>query len=119
MYAPHSTNTLFFFLMIRRPPRSTLFPYTTLFRSDGAGRPVLLASPVAEAVPVDFGIEPSQADDVGVVSHAVEPLEHARQIVVPLTYCVDRQGRVLHVPARCLTHCRRGRLGRQLVRLYV
>src|SRR5256885_14633212 len=25
----------FFFLMIRRPPRSTLFPYTTLFRSPG------------------------------------------------------------------------------------
>ena len=24
---------MFFFLMIRRPPRSTLFPYTTLFRS--------------------------------------------------------------------------------------
>src|SRR6266480_6783000 len=40
---------LFFFLMIRRPPRSTLFPYTTLFRShqhvggmllDGAGDPI-------------------------------------------------------------------------------
>src|SRR5258708_14216021 len=27
------SNYLFFFLMIRRPPRSTLFPYTTLFRS--------------------------------------------------------------------------------------
>src|SRR2546428_7396202 len=26
-------ESLFFFLMIRRPPRSTLFPYTTLFRS--------------------------------------------------------------------------------------
>src|SRR6266487_5073567 len=26
-------SVLFFFLMIRRPPRSTLFPYTTLFRS--------------------------------------------------------------------------------------
>src|SRR3712207_8611424 len=26
-------SALFFFLMIRRPPRSTLFPYTTLFRS--------------------------------------------------------------------------------------
>src|SRR5438552_8863412 len=25
---------MFFFLMIRRPPRSTLFPYTTLFRSE-------------------------------------------------------------------------------------
>src|SRR2546426_7959880 len=29
---------LFFFLMIRRPPRSTLFPYTTLFRSCPHGR---------------------------------------------------------------------------------
>src|SRR5256885_4843401 len=29
---------LFFFLMIRRPPRSTLFPYTTLFRSGEIGR---------------------------------------------------------------------------------
>src|ERR1041384_8650022 len=29
---------LVFFLMIRRPPRSTLFPYTTLFRSDCAHR---------------------------------------------------------------------------------
>src|SRR3712207_6909076 len=28
-----SSYYLFFFLMIRRPPRSTLFPYTTLFRS--------------------------------------------------------------------------------------
>src|SRR2546430_16214358 len=27
----------FFFLMIRRPPRSTLFPYTTLFRSSATG----------------------------------------------------------------------------------
>src|SRR3712207_8547279 len=27
-----------FFLMIRRPPRSTLFPYTTLFRSHAGGR---------------------------------------------------------------------------------
>src|SRR5690348_17911622 len=28
-------STVLFFLMIRRPPRSTLFPYTTLFRSGG------------------------------------------------------------------------------------
>src|SRR6266513_3248095 len=28
---------IFFFLMIRRPPRSTLFPYTTLFRSPRRG----------------------------------------------------------------------------------
>src|SRR3982751_7040146 len=33
----------FFFLMIRRPPRSTLFPYTTLFRSRAGLDPVKVA----------------------------------------------------------------------------
>src|SRR2546426_1692403 len=38
------SSSLFFFLMIRRPPRSTLFPYTTLFRSHSPGaRPAPLA----------------------------------------------------------------------------
>src|SRR5947209_16706096 len=32
-------SLLFFFLMIRRPPRSTLFPYTTLFRSHARRAP--------------------------------------------------------------------------------
>src|SRR5260370_42406566 len=39
IYARFDTNDLFFFLMIRRPPRSTLFPYTTLFRSPRCRRP--------------------------------------------------------------------------------
>src|SRR2546422_6986863 len=43
-FSSHQTihqSFYFFFLMIRRPPRSTLFPYTTLFRSGccGASRP--------------------------------------------------------------------------------
>src|SRR5258707_2726447 len=33
MKSRHNALRIFFFLMIRRPPRSTLFPYTTLFRS--------------------------------------------------------------------------------------
>src|SRR6266702_5066109 len=36
MQSPLLGSLFFFFLMIRRPPRSTLFPYTTLFRSLGA-----------------------------------------------------------------------------------
>src|SRR3712207_8446039 len=51
---------VFFFLMIRRPPRSTLFPYTTLFRSNrvpprsyawrpGEARPPTPASPGSAA----------------------------------------------------------------------
>src|SRR2546429_10020861 len=35
----------FFFLMIRRPPRSTLFPYTTLFRSRRSRRRSRIKSP--------------------------------------------------------------------------
>src|SRR3712207_7093862 len=41
---------LFFFLMIRRPPRSTLFPYTTLFRSSGDGSFSLSRQDVGEVV---------------------------------------------------------------------
>src|SRR5690349_22027411 len=33
----HASASFFFFLMLRRPPRSTLFPYTTLFRSEFVG----------------------------------------------------------------------------------
>src|SRR6266498_3074427 len=38
-----SAADVFFFLMIRRPPRSTLFPYTTLFRSTVGTRLTVLA----------------------------------------------------------------------------
>src|SRR2546430_11325206 len=47
---------LFFFLMIRRPPRSTLFPYTTLFRSQPAPDPMgELARARAQFRRGDFG----------------------------------------------------------------
>src|SRR3712207_7552392 len=42
----------FFFLMIRRPPRSTLFPYTTLFRSLRRSR----SSPTVRKFPSDLDI---------------------------------------------------------------
>src|SRR2546422_3615990 len=38
----------FFFLMIRRPPRSTLFPYTTLFRSQQRRQSLLGSSSIAQ-----------------------------------------------------------------------
>src|SRR3712207_7602210 len=57
---------IFFFLMIRRPPRSTLFPYTTLFRSDRADgddppAAALLDHPVAGDLRAD-----ERADEVDV-----------------------------------------------------
>src|SRR3712207_8007566 len=45
---------LFFFLMIRRPPRSTLFPYTTLFRSET--RELILSKvPIVKAGEGEYG----------------------------------------------------------------
>src|SRR5690349_24027601 len=52
MYSSSHRFYLFFFLMIRRPPRSTLFPYTTLFRSQAiAGHVPQGRSPIGGAGP--------------------------------------------------------------------
>src|SRR3712207_8633014 len=55
-------TSVFFFLMIRRPPRSTLFPYTTLFRSLGQ-RPGHDPRQVAEQVRLHRPV----GDQVGLV----------------------------------------------------
>src|SRR3712207_8667519 len=49
----------FFFLMIRRPPRSTLLPYTTLFRSAGG------VPPDAHVAVEDPVLGPPAVDDAG------------------------------------------------------
>src|SRR3712207_2552640 len=56
---------IFFFLMIRRPPRSTLFPYTTLFRSADDGK----VEPLAEAEASPNGRDAIEAD---AAAHRVE-----------------------------------------------
>src|SRR3712207_7406772 len=63
----------FFFLMIRRPPRSTLFPYTTLFRSDrGLGRDG--GTGAASVDVVAFGLD--EAGQRVVLSESHGRLEH-------------------------------------------
>src|SRR2546422_2373959 len=56
----------FFFLMIRRPPRSTLFPYTTLFRSHVARAPLGRERPLHVAPALELGEDRlvRQPDDV-------------------------------------------------------
>src|SRR2546422_9159240 len=61
------TPLLFFFLMIRRPPRSTLFPYTTLFRS----APVA-AKPRVQICLAGLGLEHLRVDPLA-REHGLEP----------------------------------------------
>src|SRR3712207_6968287 len=67
--------------MIRRPPRSTLFPYTTLFRSVGRGH----LDPVAEALAQRPGLDaegqrgPARAREVGVAADDVADLDRAQE----------------------------------------
>src|SRR3712207_7337515 len=66
-----STVVLFFFLMIRRPPRSTLFPYTTLFRSRHHGHGGVHAQ----------GGQPGDQERQG----AIEEADRPRQAAPPAT----------------------------------
>src|SRR2546430_15837060 len=45
---------VFFFLMIRRPPRSTLFPYTTLFRSRDSNRFVAMGRRLSSCIDIRY-----------------------------------------------------------------
>src|SRR2546429_5494296 len=77
--------TLFFFLVIRRPPRSPLFPYTTLFRSKAAGdigapRPDQVRPGGRQADGVDAA--PVVADEVDQPVDAFQFLDEPVQVVV-------------------------------------
>src|SRR3712207_7925111 len=72
----------FFFLMIRRPPRSTLFPYTTLFRSRSAGPPGRAArwhfGRAADQVAMMQSLDRSRARTVGLGAGRSE--EHTSEL---------------------------------------
>src|SRR5258705_12543699 len=58
-------SSVFFFLMIRRPPRSTLFPYTTLFRS-AVGQTAVVRGRLMELLTAEL-LSPEECDNAFVV----------------------------------------------------
>src|SRR3712207_8038299 len=91
----------FFFLMIRRPPRSTLFPYTTLFRSRHGviGLPLRLCAAVRTAVLARRdrlpGLGPPDGGAVGIMRSEEHTSElQSRQYLV-CRLLLEKQTRVL------------------------
>src|SRR5256884_4066103 len=64
-------SLFFFFLMIRRPPRSTLFPYTTLFRS--------MVIPTATSAPLRDVLNPC-AETLRLYKHGGRSEEHTSEL---------------------------------------
>src|ERR1043165_10095127 len=78
----------FFFLMIRRPPRSTLFPYTTLFRSrrDRAARRCDLNRTAGSTVAARSEEHTSELQSRGLISYAVFCLKKQKNQHVPYAH---------------------------------
>src|SRR5256886_6566982 len=85
-------NKYLFFLMIRRPPRSTLFPYTTLFRS--SEHPPVVPDRIAALRRLDDLDHPGEAR---VPHDAPERLRPERPFADPLVAVQMRPGRALGV----------------------
>src|SRR5687767_15487296 len=70
MYLLYWCHFFFFFILLRRPPISTLFPYTTLFRSDNTVAFVedMNERPATSSVWKMYGIEADVPDDAARLS---------------------------------------------------
>src|SRR3712207_8833412 len=105
-----------FFLMIRQPPRSTLFPYTTLFRSD-AGMPlvsdpgfVLVQACIAAGLAVEVLPGPSAAMAalvasglaaetwrvVGFLDRERTPLKSSHAKISYSVFCLKKKNKITH-----------------------
>src|SRR2546430_5773749 len=86
--------------MIRRPPRSTLFPYTTLFRSDGAGD-----------LAAGHDVEPRLAGDhfedganVGVLDRKSTRLNSSHSQISYAVFCLKKKKQMITEFASHVTH---------------
>src|SRR3712207_8152720 len=115
----------FFFLMIRRPPRSTLFPYTTLFRSrdglpegrhrpagDGPARPAgRVPARGLRPVPADDGLHPRGDRRLPVQPRGRDRkstrLNSSHANISYAVFCLKKKQTLNTVPYRpCQTHAR-------------
>src|SRR2546422_3086918 len=90
----------FFFLMIRRPPRSTLFPYTTLFRS--AGIPLGLSH-----WPGHFFSLPHPSGAFLKLDRKSTRLNSSHGYISYAVFCLKKKRQLRHLSVRCFSLERR------------
>ena len=83
----------FFFLMIRRPPRSTLFPYTTLFRSPRKECNTLLREVlVADLLDLGYLLKKNHAE-VGTIDRKSTRLNSSHLVISYAVFCLKKKNR--------------------------
>src|SRR5256885_6143398 len=83
------SRSIFFFLMIRRPPRSTLFPYTTLFRSlqrPGAARSAAILQNIQTRV-----LEEEQTITAEVLDRKSTRLNSSHLVISYAVFCLKKK----------------------------
>src|SRR2546429_6786088 len=103
----------FFFLMIRRPPRSTLFPYTTLFRSNIVGVPPKLeGSRRREVLSVQYADRPiARAGHINGVDRKSTRLNSSHGYISYAVFCLKKKKVACPAPRAtpAAPHCARER----------
>src|SRR5258708_23227781 len=92
--AASPSSVYFFFLMIRRPPRSTLFPYTTLFRSPLTSKEESPNESVIHFYPVDIP-DPHLDEDQGYRQDRKSTrLNSSHQIISYAVFCLKKKTQI-------------------------
>src|SRR3712207_9423976 len=88
--------------MIRRPPRSTLYPYTTLFRSAGLVTGAFLAAVFLSLTITIAGRSEAQRPDWRTAAEAIGPAAQPRAVIT--AFNVQSRPLLLYAPGRSEEH---------------
>src|SRR5256885_10843489 len=90
--------------MIRRPPRSTLFPYTTLFRSLLRSRKTLVQQRAQAINRVQKVLETANIKLSSVADRKSTRLNSSHLVISYAVFCLKKKKKAIHTPHECLKH---------------
>src|SRR5256885_9716111 len=102
-----NTYHVFFFLMIRRPPRSTLFPYTTLFRSVRQSAKVPDSDPTLGAPLRDESVSSQELDIHRKEDRKSTRLNSSHLVISYAVFCLKKKKTCIVLHQHCSLPLRR------------